>query len=106
MLDALHVWLDTFPEDFEPGTEGFECLQKILLPFAHEENLKSLAMKVQYKLKARRKMKKAVSLHSLVQQSPLQIKTYSLMTIPESHFAQQLTFIDKVKETERQHRQS
>lgn len=41
-------------------------------------------------------MRKSASVHSLRTQIPLQIKTYALMAIPESHFAQQLTFIDKV----------
>jgi hypothetical protein len=96
MLDSFHVWLDSFPEDFESGTLGFDCLQKTVLPFSLEENLKSLCLKVQYKLRARRKMKKAASVHSLRTQTPLQIKTYSLLAIPESHFAQQLTHMDKV----------
>lgn len=96
MLDALHVWLDTFPEDFEYGTEGYDCLHKTVLPFTHEENLKSLSLKVQYKLRTRKKMKKAASVHSLRTASPLQIKTYCLQSIPESHFARQLTFFDKV----------
>ncbi|CAL8083300.1 unnamed protein product [Orchesella dallaii] len=95
MLDALHVWLDTFPEDFEQGSEGYDCLHKTVLPFTQEENLKSLSLKVQYKLRARKKMKKAASVHSLRTSSPLQIKTYCLMSIPESHFARQLTYFDK-----------
>ncbi|CAG7837545.1 unnamed protein product [Allacma fusca] len=95
MLDALNVWLDTYPEDFELGTEGFECLHKTVLPFAQDENLKSLLLKTQYKLRSRRKMKKAASVHSLRAYSPVCIKTYSLPTIPENHFAQQLTYCDK-----------
>lgn len=97
MTDCLHVWLDAYPEDFEQGAEGFYCLQKMVLPFTQEENLKSLSLKVQYKLRARRKMKKAASIHSLRTHTPLQIKTYSLLAIPEAHFAQQLTYIDKVQ---------
>ncbi|XP_021949203.1 ral guanine nucleotide dissociation stimulator isoform X2 [Folsomia candida] len=95
MLDSIHVWLDTYSEDFDPGSEGFICLQKLVLPFTHEENLKSLSLKVQYKLRTRRKMRKSASVHSLRTQIPLQIKMYSLLSIPESHFAQQLTYIDK-----------
>ena len=97
MLGCLNVWLDSYSEDFEPGAEGFECLHKIILPFAQADNLTSLGLKVQYKLRSRRKMKKSASLHSLRTFSPLNIKTYSLMTIPESHFAQQLTYCDKVR---------
>lgn len=41
-------------------------------------------------------MRKSASVHSLRTQIPLQIKMYSLLSIPESHFAQQLTYIDKV----------
>ena len=96
MLDSLNVWLDTYTEDFEPGTEGYECLHTTVLPFAQEENLKGLMLKTQYKLRNRRRMKKSASVHSLRTYSPVHIKTYSLHAIPEQHFAQQLTFFDKV----------
>jgi hypothetical protein len=99
MLDCLNVWLDSYSEDFEPGAEGFDCLHKLILPFAQEDNLTSLALKIQYKLRSRRKMKKSASVHSLRTFSPVNIKTYSLMSIPESHFAQQLTYFDKVRTT-------
>jgi len=96
MLDCLNAWLDSYSEDFESGGDGYHCLRKIILPFAQEEGLTSLALKIQYKLRSRRKMKKSTSLHSLRTFSPQNIRTYSLLTIPESHFAKQLTYFDKV----------
>lgn len=95
MLDCLNVWLDSYSEDFEQGADGYDCLRKLILPFAQEETLTSLGLKIQYKLRARRKMKKSVSVHSLRTYSPLNIKVYSLQSIPETHFAQQLTYADK-----------
>ncbi|XP_025832732.1 ral guanine nucleotide dissociation stimulator-like 1 [Agrilus planipennis] len=100
LVSALHVWLDSYPEDFKESPDHPALEQ--LLKFCEEHLIATeLEAKVRHRIE---KYKREQSSDSLFNQTPAFViraaaggtgwKNYKLPCVPVRHFAEQLTRMD------------